>query len=86
MAACEFDLEIKDTPEAFLERANTLAQKMKGSFEGNTQEGKFQIPTPFGGFSGVYSVSGGLAHISVTDKPILMGCGVIADILKSKLS
>lgn len=83
--ACEFDLNIRDTADAFLDRAQVLAQKMNGKFEGSTASGNFNIPTALGSISGTYSTTNAQVHIVVTDKPIFMGCDMIADLLRKKL-
>lgn len=83
--ACEFDLTIKDTADSFLQRAQVLAQKMNGDFTGTTASGTFNIPTALGSISGTYTVANNTVHINVSDKPIFMGCDMIADLLRKKL-
>ena len=85
MADCNFDLNIKNTAEAFLAKAQLLSGKMNGSFDGDTATGTFNIPTPFGKLVGTYTTEGQVVHITVTDKPMLMACGVIESMLKGYL-
>lgn len=85
MADCQFDIQIKGTAEAFVNKAQELSRKMNGVFDGNTSLGKFNIPTPFGTLAGNYTVERTTVHITVTDKPMLMGCGVVADMLRGYL-
>lgn len=86
MADCQFDIQIKDTVEAFVAKAQELARKMNGVFNGDIFSGNFNIPTPFGTLAGSYTVERTTVHISITDKPMLMGCGVVADMLRGYLS
>ncbi|MDR3679046.1 MAG: hypothetical protein P4L41_03695 [Flavipsychrobacter sp.] len=85
MSDCNFDLNIKDTAAAFLAKAQGLSKKMNGSFDGDTASGTFNIPTPFGKLIGTYVTEGLVVHITVTDKPMLMACGVIESLLKGYL-
>lgn len=85
MADCNFDLNIKTTPEAFLAKAQGLSKKMNGSFDGDTTKGTFNIPTPFGQLAGTYATEGMVVHITVTDKPMLMVCSVIESLLRGYL-
>ena len=86
MADCQFDIQMKDTVEAFVAKAQELSKKMNGTFTGDIYSGNFNIPTPFGTLAGSYSVERVTVHITVTDKPMLMSCGVVSDMLRGYLT
>lgn len=83
--ACDFDIQLKDSPEAFLSRAQSLAQKLNGSVDGDITKGAFRLSTPFGGVEGSYTVSDAVVHINVAEKPFFMTCDSVAELMKSKL-
>jgi hypothetical protein len=84
--ACDFDIQIKDSADAFLSRAQSLAQKLNGSVNGDTAKGSFNLSTPFGGVEGSYTVADAIVHINVTEKPFFMTCDSVAELMRGKLS
>jgi len=83
--ACDFDIQLKDTPEAFLKKAQSLTQKFNGSLNGDIKSGNFNLSTPFGGVSGDYTVTDAVVHMVINEKPFFMGCDSVAELIKSRL-
>lgn len=84
--ACDFDIQLKDSPEAFLGRAQSLAQKLNGSVDGDIAKGAFHLSTPFGKVEGSYMVSDAIVHIDISEKPFFMTCDSVAELMRGKLA
>jgi hypothetical protein len=84
--ACDFDLQLKDTPETFLEKAQSLTRKFNGGLEGDIKSGNFHLSTPFGSVAGSYTTAAAVVHIVITDKPFFMSCDNVAELMRSRLT
>ena len=87
MSSCDpFSLTIPGTAAEFLAKAQNAAVKMNGVFTGNETTGSFDINSPMGKVAGTYIVNGQTATITVSEKPMMLGCGMIEGLLKGALS
>lgn len=86
MARCQFSIEFSGEAEELLQKAKNGITQAKGSFEGDANQGSFQVPTPLGAIKGAYTIAGSEITISVADKPMLLGCGRIESELRKFMS
>jgi|SRR5215203_5655785 len=85
MAKCNFSISFSGSPEEVLNKAKTAVEKQGGSFAGNADGGNFSINV-FGTISGSYTVSGNQLNIVIEDKPMMIPCGAIENVLKNQIS
>lgn len=72
MASCKFDFPASQLTQFI--HASEKIKKWGGSFEGDAQRGSFSLPIIVGTLRGHYEVTGGLIHVHITDKPMLLSC------------
>lgn len=84
MAKCNFSITFSGTANEIYNKAKSAVERQGGIFNGNASEGNFSI-TVFGTINGTYSVSGNQLNISIEDKPMMIPCGAIENVLKSQL-
>lgn len=70
--------------EEVYSKAKKAVEKQGGSFSGDAGSGNFSINV-FGTISGRYSVSGNQLNIFIEDKPMMIPCGAIENVLKSQI-
>ena len=84
MSKCSFSISFTGTPEEVYNKARAAVEKQGGSFSGDSQSGEFSINV-FGNISGRYVVSGSQLNIEIEDKPIMIPCTAIENVLKSQI-
>ena len=84
MSTCNFSIGFSGTPQDIFNKAKAAVEKQGGSFNGDASTGTFSINV-FGTISGSYSVSGNQLDIVIEDKPMMIPCGAIENVLKSQL-
>ena len=84
MSKCNFSISFSGTAEQVYTKAKAAVEKQGGSFSGNASSGSFSINV-FGAISGSYSVSGNQLNIVIEDKPMMIPCGAIENVLKSQI-
>jgi hypothetical protein len=85
MSKCNFEIPFTGGASELIERAKQAIVKAGGEVSGEPKAGNFFIPSPLGKISGSYSISGQSAHFEITDKPGLIGCGLIESTVKKFL-
>jgi hypothetical protein len=85
MSKCNFVINFTGTSESVFGRAKAAVEKQGGNFNGTSSEGKFSINV-FGAISGTYRVEGQQLHISIEEKPMMIPCGAIENVLKSQIA
>ena len=85
MSKCNFSISFSGSPEQVLSKAKTAVQNQGGSFTGDVSGGNFSINV-FGTISGSYTVSSNQLNIVIQDKPLMIPCGAIENILKNQIS
>ena len=87
MSACDpFSLTFQGTASEFLAKAQKAIVKVNGNFNGTESDGSFDINSPIGKVAGSYSIKGQELTITVTEKPLMLGCGMLEGMLKGALS
>lgn len=84
MSKCNFSISFSGTPEEVYNKAKSAVEKQGGAFNGDANNGNFSINV-FGTISGRYSVSGNQLNIEIEDKPMMIPCGAIENVLKSQI-
>lgn len=84
MSKCNFSIGFSGTPQEVLDKARAAVEKQGGTFNGDAGSGSFSIHV-FGTITGSYSVSGNQLNIVIEDKPIMIPCGAIENVLKSQI-
>jgi hypothetical protein len=84
MSKCNFSISFTGTPEDVYNKAKAAVEKQGGTFDGDSSGGNFSISV-FGTISGSYSVSGNQLNITIEDKPIMIPCAAIENVLKSQI-
>ncbi len=86
MAKCNFNVDYTDPVEKLIEKAKSGITSMGGTFEGDTVNGKYSIPTKAGKVTGLYLVQENSIIFEITDKPGLVSCKRIENELRKYLS
>lgn len=84
MSKCNFSIGFSGSAEEVYNKAKAAVEKQGGSFNGDANTGNFSINV-FGTISGSYSVSGSQLNIVIEDKPMMIPCGAIENVLKSQI-
>jgi hypothetical protein len=85
MSKCQMTFPVS-SPDVFLDKAKTALGRAGGTLTGDTSNGDFYISTPMGKVAGNYSLSGDQVMITITEKPMMVGCGMIESMLRSQLA
>ena len=83
--ACDFSISFPGNPEAILAKAKTTVQGQGGNFNGDTNNGEFDVSVFGNKIMGNYTVSGQMLNITITDKPFMVPCSAIESFLKAQL-
>jgi len=84
MAKCNFSIDFSGSAEDIFNKARTTVENQGGTFSGDAKSGSFSINV-FGTISGSYSVSGQQLNITIEDKPLMIPCAAIENVLKSQI-
>jgi hypothetical protein len=84
MSKCNFSIPFSGSADEVYNKAKAAVEKQGGSFNGDAGSGSFSINV-FGTISGSYSVSGNQLNIIIEDKPMMIPCGAIENVLKSQI-
>lgn len=84
MAKCNFSIPFSGSADAVYNKARAAVEKQGGRFTGDATGGHFSIQV-FGTISGTYTVSGQQLLIAIEDKPMMIPCSAIENVLKSQI-
>ena len=84
MSRCSFSIGFSGSAQDVFGRAKAAVEKQGGSFTGDANSGNFSINV-FGKISGTYSVAGQQLHIRIEEKPMMIPCAAIENVLKSQI-
>jgi hypothetical protein len=85
MSKCNFSISFSGTPADVYNKAKSAVEKQGGSFSGDMNGGSFRLNV-FGAISGSYTVAGQQLQITIDDKPMMIPCSAIENVLKSQIS
>jgi len=83
--ACDFSIPFSGNAEAVLAKARSAVQSQGGNFNGDTNQGEFNVSVFGNKIVGNYNVSGQTLNITITDKPFMVPCSAIESFLKGQL-
>jgi hypothetical protein len=84
MSKCNFSISFSGSAEEVITRAKAAVEKQGGNFSGNASGGSFSLNV-FGAISGTFTLSGQQLNIIIEDKPVMIPCGAIENVLKSQI-
>jgi hypothetical protein len=85
MSKCNFSIPFSGSAEDVFSKAKTAVERQGGSFNGNASNGSFSINV-FGTISGSYTVAGNQLNIVIEDKPTMIPCSAIENVLKNQIN
>jgi hypothetical protein len=85
MSKCNFSIPFSGSPENVFTKAKAAVEKQGGTFSGDASSGNFSIKV-FGAISGNYTITDNQLNIVIEDKPMMIPCGAIENVLKSQIS
>lgn len=83
--ACDFSIPFAGDAEAILAKARGAVQSQGGNFNGDVNNGEFNVSVFGNKIVGNYAVSGQTLNITITDKPFMVPCSAIESFLKGQL-
>ena len=86
MAACNFSFPLNGSAQQVLDKARAAVQSQGGVFEGDEQQGSFEMSVFGSALKGSYSVTDANMNIVIDSKPFLIPCSTIEGFLKAQLS
>ena len=84
MSKCNFSIGFTGSADDVFNKAKAAVEKQGGNFSGDNSSGQFSINV-FGNISGSYTVSGNQLDIVIDDKPMMIPCSAIENVLKSQI-
>jgi hypothetical protein len=85
MSKCNFSIPFSGSAEDVFSKAKAAVEKQGGNFSGDAGSGHFSIHV-FGAITGSYTVSGNQLNIVIEDKPMMIPCSAIENVLKNQIS
>ena len=85
MSKCDFSIPFSGSAEDVFSKAKAAVERQGGLFNGDAVSGSFSINV-FGTISGSYTVSGNQLNIVIEDKPMMIPCSAIENVLKNQIS
>ncbi len=83
---CQFAIAHTTTPAALFARAQKAIGGMGGVMTGSAEAGEFRLSVFGAAIVGSYATSDTAIEITITEKPFLVGCGVIQQQLEKALA
>jgi hypothetical protein len=74
MSQCNIKVEFEGQAKDNVAKAKAAIIAAKGRFEGNDENGDFQVHTILGNISGLYKIEDSILVLTVTHKPFLLSC------------
>jgi hypothetical protein len=82
---CNFSIDFSGPAANVVQEARKAIENAGGSFNGDTNEGDFEIQSPVGKARGTYTISNSAINIVITKKPIIISCARIEEELRKRL-
>ncbi|MEI6946515.1 hypothetical protein V9K67_04885 [Paraflavisolibacter sp. H34] len=83
--ACNFSIPFSGPADQVLGRAKAAVHSQGGTFNGNNDQGSFQVSVFGNAIKGSYTVSGQDLNIQIDSKPFLLPCSAIEGFLRSQV-
>jgi len=85
MSDCRFSIPFTVSTEEILAKAKAVVEKKEGRFQGNDQEGEFELSFMGMTAGGTYRISGKELQVNILSKPFFIPCETVENYFKSKL-
>lgn len=82
---CQFSIAHTTTPEALFARAQQAIGGMGGTVTGSPESGSFRLSVFGAAIVGTFATTDTAIAIEITEKPFMVGCGVIQAQLEKAL-
>lgn len=86
MSACNFDIPFNEPSGIAIEKAKAAIESQNGTFNGNERDGEFEVSIFGNTIKGIYTVTGQVLHLTITQKPLLVPCSMIESFLLKQIS
>jgi hypothetical protein len=83
---CSFSINFTQPAEMLVAAAEKALTEAGGKFDGTETNGAFSLFTPLGNVRGSYMISEGTIRVVVHEKPMLVGCNRIENIMRKYLA
>ncbi|MEO6819200.1 MAG: hypothetical protein ABI266_02905 [Ginsengibacter sp.] len=83
--ACKFSLNFNEPAESAVIKAKDAVESQKGTFNGDTNSGDFELNVFGNNIKGNYFVEGQTLNIDITDKPFFVPCSMIESFLAKQI-
>ncbi len=84
--ACNFSIEFSETADRMVQKAEKIIKGEGGKFTGDAAGGEFSLSTMIGSVKGEYAVLNQTMSIRILDKPGIIPCSKIENLVKKYLS
>ena len=84
--SCNFKIPFTSPLNELVEKARSVVESQNGNFNGNEQEGSFDVTLMGNYVSGSYRVIGNELHVDIIDKPMFVPCAMIQGFLEKQLN
>lgn len=86
MSACNFDIPFNGPVNVAIEKAKAAIESQNGTFNGNDTAGEFEVTILGNTIKGNYMITGHILHLTITQKPLFVPCGMIESFLLKQIS
>mgnify|MGYP000718165684 CR=1 FL=1 len=86
MSNCNFSIPFEGTPDKLLVKARFAVESQGGNFNGDNNAGNFNLSVFGNTIAGSYTVEGQTINITITEKPFIIPCSTIEDMLKKQMT
>jgi hypothetical protein len=83
--SCNFSIEFSETADRMVEKAEKVIKGEGGKFSGDAAGGEFSLSTMIGSVKGEYAILNQTMTIRILDKPVIIPCGKIENVVKKYL-
>jgi hypothetical protein len=85
MSGCSFDIEFRQPAGEVRRLAESAIVSAGGEFSGDQSSGRFRLSTGAGSIKGDYTINGSVLSVSISSKPLFIGCGRIESEIRKYL-
>ena len=86
MSACSFSIPFSGDVNQILAKAKSAVQGQSGEFEGDADNGNFDVSVFGNTITGSYSITGQFMNIIIVSKPFLIPCSTIENFMKNQIA
>ncbi len=84
--SCKFSVNFSEPAESAVLKAKKAVESQSGTFNGDVNNGEFEVTVFGNNIKGNYTVSGQVLNIEITDKPFFVPCNMIETFLVKNIS